>query len=163
MQSKMNKKILSQLLPACPQQAPLGKAAALRQQTAGVSRHVLPKATRLVSRSLPLQLHAAPTLLLSPQIDRPTRNNLLADSVTFFDIYRPSRNDRDLSSSYKALEFEISKVFSQRALLSNSSLLIPAFLHHSTPGTELVCKTYKGNAEQEPHEFSTNLQCPQQY
>lgn len=73
---RYKKKILNCSSAACPQQSPLGKAAALRQQTAGVSRHVLPKATRLVSRSLPLQLHAAPTLLLSPQIDRPTPNNL---------------------------------------------------------------------------------------
>ncbi|CAH4029609.1 unnamed protein product [Pieris brassicae] len=52
--------------------APLGKAAAaFRQQTAGVSRHVLPKATRLVSRSLPLQLstrgsHASPVTTNRP-------------------------------------------------------------------------------------------------
>ncbi|KPI91496.1 hypothetical protein RR46_15000 [Papilio xuthus] len=38
------------------QPGPLGKAAAaFRQQTAGVSRHVLPEATRSVSRSLPRQ------------------------------------------------------------------------------------------------------------
>ncbi|CAF4771966.1 unnamed protein product [Pieris macdunnoughi] len=55
--------------------APLGKAAAaFRQQTAGVSRHVLPKATRLVSRSLPLQLSTRGSHASSVTTNRPTHS-----------------------------------------------------------------------------------------
>ncbi|CAG9783762.1 unnamed protein product [Diatraea saccharalis] len=68
---------------------PLGKAA-FRQQTAGVSRHVLPKATRLVSRSLPLQLGTRGTHASPVTTNRPA-------ATTCTPIYRNTRLRRPIA------------------------------------------------------------------
>ncbi|CAH2073913.1 unnamed protein product, partial [Iphiclides podalirius] len=75
---------------------PLGKAAAaaaFRQQTAGVSRHVLPKATRLVSRSLPLQYTRHPRFSVTTN-----RNNPLGFLATHHHISTRSLSHGELAN-----------------------------------------------------------------
>lgn len=83
--------------------------------------HVLPKATRLVSRSLPLQLHAAPTLLLSPQIDRLLRTmrwwTLAAGPSA------PPLTDTFMALSFERLTFELGFIEIYYVYLTMSSFI----------------------------------------